>query len=66
MGRRARIKMLVDTQDPFFDNYEQELLAAHAIIDKCKMIADNKVTITLDKEFLQKMLTSHIHQIRNL
>jgi hypothetical protein len=58
--------MLVDTQDPFFDNYEQELLAAHAIIDKCKMIADNKVTITLDKEFLQKMLTSHIHQIRNL
>ena len=66
MGRHTRVKMLVDTQDPFFDNYSQELFACHDILDKVKMIADNKVTITLDKEFLQKMLTSHIHQIRNL
>ena len=66
MGRCVRIKMLVDTQDPFFDNYEQELLACHAIIDKTKVITDNKVTITLGKEFLQKMLYSYIHTIRNI
>jgi len=66
LGRRVGIKMILDTQDPFFDNYEQELLACHSILDKTKLIADNKVTITLDKEFLQKMLYSHIHAIRNI
>jgi hypothetical protein len=66
MGRRIRIKMLVDTQDPFLDSYSQELFACHDILDKTRLIADNKVTITLNKEFLQKMLTSHIHQIRYL
>jgi hypothetical protein len=66
LERRARIKMLVDTQDPFLDNYEQELFACHDILDKTKLIADNKVTITFDKEFLQKMLYAYIHAIRNL
>lgn len=66
MGRHPRIKMIFDTQDPFFDNCEQELFACHDILDKSKLIADNKITITLDKGFLQKMLTSHIHQIRNI
>lgn len=66
MGRCARIKILVDEQDPFFDNYSQEIFACHSILDKVKLIADNKITVTLDKGFLQKMLTSHIHQIRNL
>ena len=66
MGRHSRIKMLVDTQDPFFDNYEQELFVCHDMIDKIRITADNKITVTLDKEFLQKMLYSYIHMIRNL
>jgi len=66
MGRCTRIRMLVDTQDPFLDNYSQELFACHAIIDKIRVTTDNKITVTFDKEFLQKMLYSYIHAIRNI
>lgn len=66
MGRHLGIRMIIDTQDPFLDNYAQELFACHDIIDKIKVMTDNKITITMNKEFLQKMLYSHIHAIRKL
>jgi regulator of RNase E activity RraB len=64
--KKNKLVYEIEEKDPFFDDYGQEIFVCCDIIDKCKMIADNKVTITLDKEFLQKMLTSHIHHIRNL
>ena len=66
MGRHAIINMVFENEDPFLDDYSQELFACHAMIDSLKITADNKITVTLEKEFLLKMLQSHIHTIRKI
>ena len=66
MGRCTRIKMVFETEDPFLDNYSQELFALHGMIDSLKITPDNQVTVTLDKEFFIKILYSHIHSIRRI
>lgn len=58
--------MVFENEDPFLDDYSQELFACHAMIDSLKITADNKITVTLEKEFLLKMLHSHIHAIRKI
>ena len=58
--------MDVEPQDPFLDDYGQEIFVCCDIVDKCRMIADNKVTVTFNKEFLIKMLYSYIRSIREI
>ena len=66
MGRCPRIKMILQEQDPFFDNYSNEIFACHGMIDLLRVSPDNIVTVTLNKELLNRMLISHIHTIRKI
>ena len=61
-----KIMMVLERQDPFLDNYEQELFASHGMIDLIKVSSDDTVTVTLNKEFLYRMILSHIHAIRRI
>lgn len=52
--------------DSFLDSYEQELLVCHAIIDKMHIIPSDHITVTFDKNFLHKILRSHITITRRI
>ena len=52
--------------DSFLDSYEQELVVCHAIIDKMHIIPSNHITVTFDKNFLHKILHSHISVTRRI
>ena len=66
MKKNKHIVVDFEHDDPFFDNYSQEIFVCHDIIDSLRVIEDKNVTVTIEKEFLQKMLYSYIHKIRNL
>lgn len=69
-GRGATIcntlMMVMHENDPFLDSYANDLFACHAMIDSMKVRPDNTVTVTFSKEFLTRMIRSHIHAIRGL
>jgi len=51
-------------QDPFFDNYEEEDLTTRDILN---LIADSReitITITIDRNFLKKIVRSHLRAIQ--
>ena len=54
----------VIVDDPFLDSYQQEVFACHEIIDKLRLKNGSPVTITFQKEFLLKIVRSHIAQVR--
>jgi len=52
--------------DPFFDNYQEQVLTARDILNA---VADNRaphITITIDRMFLREIVRSHIHEICRL
>ncbi len=60
------VKMVFEAIDPFLDNYAQELFVCHGIMDLMRVNTDKTITITLNKEFLNKVLKTYIHSIRGL
>jgi len=61
-----KIRMVLEHQDPFFDNYSNEIFALHGIIDSMKVSPDNLVTVTLNKALFPRIILSHIHAIRRI
>lgn len=52
--------------DPFFDSYEDETLTACAILDLAGLTMGNQVTVTFEKSFLRKIISSHLAHIRQM
>jgi len=52
--------------DPFFDSFQEELLLTHSIIDLVALCETSSITVTFNTAFLNKLLHSHICQIRKL
>ena len=50
--------------DPFFDSGQEELLTCCDIIDLIGLQSKSYITITFDKNFLRKVMRSHIHHLR--
>jgi len=50
--------------DPFFDDYNQEMFVAHAIIDKVRYFNGKPVMLIINKEILVRILKSHIENIK--
>lgn len=55
-----------DIRDPFFDSGQEELLTTYDIIDLLALHDKEFVTITFNKDFLKKILRSHICMIRRI
>lgn len=58
--------MNFEESDPFLDSYNQEIFVCHDILDKVRYLKSDVVTLTLTKDFLVKIIHSHIHHIRKV
>ena len=52
--------------DPFFDSYQEETLTCCDILDYVGMSSGNHITLTFDKKFLKKIVSSHLLHIKEL
>lgn len=50
-------------KDPFFDSYEEESLTSYDILNIASDSRANTITITIDREFLKKIVRSHLKVI---
>jgi len=53
-------------QDPFFDDYRQEVDTACSIIELVDRQKGTSVTLMIDKVFLKRIIHSHISYIRSI
>lgn len=50
--------------DPFFDSYTEERLICSDILDRIGILEINNITLTFNKQFLRKIIHSHIQFIK--
>ena len=53
-------------EDPFLDNYSQELFACHAIMDKIHLTEAANIKIIINRKLLESVLHTYILKIRCL
>ena len=53
-------------KDPFFDSYHEEALTSYDILELCNESADNFVRLCIDKEFLRRLVRSHLLKIKDI
>ena len=66
VDRRVNVPLGNNLPDPFIDSYVEEMYTCHDIIEMVNGVATRNVSITIDKEFLTKIVRSHIHMIKEL
>lgn len=54
----------IDFPDPFLDSFSQETFVCHAILDKANVCPANSVTLEINKDFLKKLVNSHLLYIK--
>lgn len=52
--------------DPFFDSYKEEELTSIDILNTAADSRESSITITIDRNFLRKIVKSHITVIHTL
>ena len=52
--------------DPFFDSFREDLLTSHDILDLLALTNESFIKIKFDREFLKRILKSHIVFIRKV
>jgi len=55
-----------DIGDSFFDSFQEEGFCCHDILEKVANCPEDYVKITFRKDFLRKIVHSHLMQIREL
>lgn len=65
--KRRKLDIVGDNmQDPFFDSYQQEADTSCDILNLIDKAHANFVTLVINKDFLRKLVHSHIVFIREL
>lgn len=58
--------MGINFKDEFMDCGRDQLLTAHSILDQIALHDGKSIKVIFDKEFLRKIIHSHIVYIRNI
>jgi len=66
MNRRRTDTIGINLPDPFFDSYKEEVLVCCDIMNKIDVCPNKFISIWFDKQFLKKIVRSHILFIRDL